>query len=83
MTRKFRVVSGEEISRFLTINGFTSISARGSHAKFQRKSRDGMHETLHLPLHKEISKGTARAILKQAEQYISSEILLEFFMTKE
>jgi predicted RNA binding protein YcfA (HicA-like mRNA interferase family) len=61
---KLPQVSAREVSKVLTRIGFEKVSQKGSHIKFQRK-RAGSTETVIVPGHKIIKKGTLRnGILK-------------------
>lgn len=61
---KLPQVSGKDTAKALQKIGFTIISQRGSHLKLARKNND-QHQTVIIPLHKIIKKGTLRnGILK-------------------
>lgn len=59
-----KTVSGKELVRFLAKKGFQVYSQKGSHVKLISTERNT--KTI-VPLHKEISIGTMRAIIKQAQ----------------
>lgn len=61
--------------------GFEQVGQRGSHVKLKR-ILDGESQTLTIPLHKELDKGTANAIFRQACRYIDESALKEHFYTK-
>ncbi|MFA4855134.1 MAG: type II toxin-antitoxin system HicA family toxin [archaeon] len=59
-----KTVSGLELAKFLSRKGFQIYGRKGSHAKMVSISRNAKAI---IPMHKEISKGTLNAILKQAK----------------
>jgi predicted RNA binding protein YcfA (HicA-like mRNA interferase family) len=61
-----RLYSARETVKVLGKAGFVEISQKGSHIKM-RGIRDGKMQTVIIPNHKEIPKGTFGSILKQAE----------------
>lgn len=63
------------LSRF----GFEVISQRGSHVKLRRIASDGVKQTLTIPLHEELDKGTLKAIFRQALRYIPENELKPYF----
>lgn len=59
-----KTVSGKELLKFLSKKGFSVYGGKGSHVKlinYQRQAKTVV------PMHKEISRGTLNAILKQAK----------------
>ena len=70
---KLKSLSGEDVIRILSQFGFAISSQRGSHAKLRRVLSDGTKQTLTIPRHKELDKGTLRVIYKQALRYIPEE----------
>ena len=79
MPGKLRTLSGEDVVRILAGFGFELIGRRGSHAKLRRMSPDGCRQTLHLPLHDELRKGTRHAVFQQAAMYIPEQDLRPHF----
>jgi len=77
---KLRVLSGRDILRFLQKEGFKIEYGKGSHCKLF-KLIGGEKESITIPLHKEIAKGTLRAIYNQASRYVSPSELKKFFYT--
>jgi predicted RNA binding protein YcfA (HicA-like mRNA interferase family) len=63
MTR-LPVVSGQALVKALTKIGYLRDHQRGSHIILRHK--DPPHRRLTVPDHKEIAKGTLRAILREA-----------------
>jgi predicted RNA binding protein YcfA (HicA-like mRNA interferase family) len=77
---KLRVLSGHEVLQVLRDFGFESASQRGSHVKVRRMLRDGRVQTLTVPNHQEIDRGTLHAIFRQASRFIpESELRSRFF----
>ena len=76
---KLKSLSGEDVIRILSEFGFEIISQRGSHAKLRRVLSDGTKQTLTIPQHKELDKGTLRAVFRQALRYIPEEQLRSHF----
>ncbi|MEO7802924.1 MAG: type II toxin-antitoxin system HicA family toxin [Actinomycetota bacterium] len=62
MTPGLPVVSGSEAVKALGKAGFDRVSQRGSHMKL--RNLEG--QTVIVPLHRELAKGTLRSILRQA-----------------
>ena len=82
MPRKLRSdVSGEELLRFFEIHNFTLKRIKGSHMILVR-NLFSKKQTLVVPNHKIIPKGTLKAIYKQATQYISESELFDKFYSK-
>ncbi len=76
---KLRVLSGREVIKILSKFGFEVVSQKGSHVKLRRVLPDGTKQTLTVPLHEELDKGTLKAIFKQASRYIPEEELKQYF----
>ena len=67
---KLRVLSGSEVLRILREFGFEEFAQRGSHVKVRRVLADGRIQTLTVPNHGEIDRGTLHAIYRQASRFI-------------
>ncbi len=63
MTAKLPVISGREAVKVFTKAGWKFIRQKGSHAIL---TRPGMRQTLAVPQHKELAKGTLVALIKDA-----------------
>jgi predicted RNA binding protein YcfA (HicA-like mRNA interferase family) len=59
--------------------GFHRVSQKGSHVKL-RRVKNGSKQTLTIPVHKEIDRGTLRAIYSQAQRYLPEEDLRGHFL---
>jgi predicted RNA binding protein YcfA (HicA-like mRNA interferase family) len=76
---KFKVLSGKDlINIFLKYFSFCIKSQKGSHVKLLRYY-DGQKQILVIPLHKEIDRGTLKAIYKQSLAYIKAEEMDKYF----
>ena len=76
---KLRVLSGKKLISFFENFGFKIISQRGSHIKMTRIL--SVTQTLVVPNHKSISKGTLKEIYTQASAYIPESRLNKIFYT--
>jgi predicted RNA binding protein YcfA (HicA-like mRNA interferase family) len=72
---KLKVLSGQDVLRILASFGFTVESQRGSHVKVRRELASGVRQSLTVPLHREIDRGTLMAIYRQALRFVSAEDL--------
>ena len=82
MPNKLRVLSAKEVIKFLERNGFVVYGTRGSHTKMKRILNERT-QTLTIPLHNEIAKGTLRDIYNQIIEYIpESKDVTSFFFTE-
>jgi predicted RNA binding protein YcfA (HicA-like mRNA interferase family) len=61
---KFPVISGFKIAKAFCKKGYAIDHQTGSHMILRQKQEP--HRRLTIPNHKEMSKGTLRAIIKQA-----------------
>ncbi len=82
MPKKLKDLSGKEIVKFLEQNGFSSYKTRGSHCKVRRVISEH-NQTIVIPLHSSIAKGTLHDIYNQISKFLpeSSEVK-EFFFTE-
>lgn len=76
---QLKSLSGEDVVKILSRFGFEVASQRGSHAKLSRVLPDGKKQTLTVPRHRELDKGTLRAVFRQALRYIPEEQLRPHF----
>ena len=75
---ELRVLSGRKVVAIFERLGFLVAYAKGSHVKLVR--RVGTEEqTLVVPLHKELDKGTQKAIYKQALAYVDEKDISPLF----
>lgn len=78
---KLKNLSGEDVIRIFKSLSFSVIGQKGSHVKLRRMSKDGAKQILTVPTHKELDKGTVKAIYNQAIRYISEDDLHKHFYT--
>lgn len=75
---KLKKMSGQDVIKVFIALGFLIYKQKGSHVKLRRLI-NGNKETLTIPNHKELDKGTLKAIIRQATNYISSNDLTKYF----
>ena len=73
-----RVLSGKQVADILGKFGFVLQSTNSSHLKLRRTGIDG-RETLVVPNHSPIARGTLRAIYNQACRYVPQTELHQHF----
>ncbi len=78
---KLRRLSGDEVLAILSRLGFQIHAQRGSHVKLRRLSSTGDQQTLTIPRHRELDRGTLHAILRQVARYVPEEHLRSHFYT--
>lgn len=76
---RLKNLSGREVIAIFSRFGFRILSQRGSHVKLRRILPDGEKQTLTIPLHQELDRGTLRAIFRQALRYVPEEELRPYF----
>ena len=76
---KLKVLSGTEVIKILAQFGFQPISQRGDHVKLRRVLASGQKQTLVVPRHRELDRGTLLAIFRQASRFIEPAELRPFF----
>ena len=76
---KLKLLSGKEVIEIFSKFGFEIVSQRGSHVKLRRVLKGGTKQTLTIPVHDELDKGTIKAIFRQALRYIPEEELRPYF----
>jgi len=76
---KLKALSGNEVIKIFSHFDFKIIAPKGSHIKLRRILPNGLKQSLTIPLHKELDKGTLKAIYRQALRYISDEELELYF----
>lgn len=82
MPNKLKDLSGKEIIKFLERNNFSVHKTRGSHCKMRRITGDH-NQTLMIPIHSSIAKGTLHDIYNQISEYIPESLdVKNFFFTE-
>jgi len=74
-----KVLSGEDVIKIFKTFGFTISGQKGSHIKLARLLKNNVKQSVTIPNHKEIDRGTLKAIIRQASKYISEEELKNQF----
>lgn len=82
MPPKLKNLSGDDLIKIFSSFGFQIHSQKGSHVKLRRKSNKNENQTLTIPMHKELDRGTARAIFRQASKYILETELFPHFYSE-
>jgi predicted RNA binding protein YcfA (HicA-like mRNA interferase family) len=72
-------LSGKEVQKIFKYFGFKPISQRGSHVKIRRILETGQTQTLVVPAHDELDRGTLQAIIRQATRFIAIKDLKPHF----
>ena len=80
MTRPRRM-SGKDVVKVFEQLGFCVHAQRGSHIKMRRVIGGGT-QNITIPNHKEIDRGTLRAIIAQASRFVPEQELREYFVTE-
>ena len=68
---KLKILSGREVIKIFERFGFAVVGSKGSHVKLKRTANNGFSQILTVPKHKELDKGTLKAIYNQALRYVS------------
>jgi predicted RNA binding protein YcfA (HicA-like mRNA interferase family) len=76
---KVKVLSGGDVISILSNFGFLPVAQRGSHVKLRRILSGGERQTLTIPNHKDLDRGTRVAIYRQALRYIPEQELRPYF----
>jgi len=76
---KLKILSGEDVIKIFKTFGFVISGQKGSHIKLIRFLRNDLKQSITIPNHKEIDKGTLKAIFRQASKYVSEEDLKNHF----
>ncbi len=75
---KLKTLSGKDVIKILEEFGFSTVGQKGSHVKLKRiKGEDS--QILTIPNHKELDKGTLKAIYNQSLRYLSDEEMRDYF----
>jgi len=70
MAPRLRRLASREVLAALARFGFAVVATRGSHAKLRRTTAEGLTQTLTVPLHKDLDRGTLHAIYRQAARFV-------------
>ncbi len=81
MGAMLKTLSGKEVVKILKIFGFVVHDQTGSHIKLRRVLFN-INQTLIVPNHDTIAKGTLKGIVNQASKYITQSDLIPHFYNK-
>jgi predicted RNA binding protein YcfA (HicA-like mRNA interferase family) len=76
---KPKTLSGGDVVKIFASFGFAVASQRGSHIKLRRILSGGAKQTLTVPNHRELDRGTVLGIYRQALRYLTAEVLAPHF----
>jgi predicted RNA binding protein YcfA (HicA-like mRNA interferase family) len=76
------VLSGRNVIQIFESFGFVTMAQKGSHIKLRRVAGDGTRETLTVPNHKELDRGTVTSLYRQGGRYISESELRKHFYSE-
>lgn len=76
---KLKVLSGTDVIEIFKEFGFLIGGQKGSHVKLVKTLGDSTRQTLTIPMHTELDRGTLKAIYRQAMRYIPEEELRKNF----
>lgn len=79
---KLKTLSGEELIKIFLSFNFIIAAQKGSHIKLVRLQANNIKQTLTIPNHFEIDKGTLKAIYRQSLRYIYESDLKHYFYTE-
>ena len=79
---RMRRLSGDDVIAILGRFGFVVHSQRGSHVKLRRITSMGTAQSLTIPRHREMDRGTLRAIMRQASRFVPEDDLGPYFHTE-
>jgi len=79
---KLKTLSGQDVLKIFAKFGFEKVDQEGSHVKIRRQLLAGGRQSLTVPLHDEIDKGTLKAIFRQALRYIPETDLHPHFYSQ-
>ncbi len=77
---RLRALFGREAAAILCAFGFVIRGQRGSHVKLRRIGVDGSRQTLLIPLHSSLDRGTLQAIFRQASSIHADEFRPHFYV---
>ena len=78
MAKKLKVLSVDDLIKIMKKFGFIVHDQSGSHVKLRRETI-GIKQTMIVPLHDPITKGTLKSIFNQASKYVSQDDLIPHF----
>ena len=82
MAPRLKKLGGRDVVEALRNFGFEVVATRGSHAKLRRVGPGGLRQTMTVPVHKELARGTLLAIYRQALRYVPDAEIRPWFFTR-
>lgn len=79
---KLKTLSGEDVIKIFAVFSFSVAAQRGSHVKLKRIYDSQHSQIITVPNHKELDKGTLKAIYNQALRYITESELHGYFYSE-
>ena len=79
---KLKALSGKEVIQALKELGFFVVNQKGSHVKLKRITNGDISQTLTIPNHFELDKGTLKAIYNQVVRYVPENDLRGYFYSE-
>lgn len=79
---KHKVLSGGDVIKIFLSFGFEMASRRGSHVKLKRVLPNGAKQTLTIPNHEELDRGTLSALYRQALRYLPEQDVRPHFYSE-
>lgn len=79
---KLKPLSGRDIIKIFESFDFSIVGQKGSHVKLKRITEDNIKQTLTIPNHKELDKGTLKSIYNQTLKYISESDIRKYFYSE-
>lgn len=76
---RLRVLSGDEVVKIFEQFNFVVIGQRGSHIKLRRIAKEGLRQTIIIPRHAELDRGTLGSIYSRVLRYIPESDLRDKF----
>ncbi|MBK7929631.1 MAG: type II toxin-antitoxin system HicA family toxin [Bryobacterales bacterium] len=76
---RLRTLSGDAVVAILREFDFVPVSQRGSHMKLRRVMGQGQAQSLTVPRHRELDRGTLQALFRQACRFIPEAELRRWF----
>ncbi len=75
---KLKALSGKDVIKIFEEFGFSIAGQKGSHVKLKRIKAENS-QILTIPNHKELDKGTLKAIYNQSLRYLSNKEIRDCF----
>jgi len=67
---RLRVLSGSDLVQIFSQFGFVRVGQKGSHVKLKRMSPQGEGQTLIVPMHSELDRGTLESSIRRAATWL-------------